>query len=59
MTSTNEHDGREIGDDLVITKTTLGAGSGTWVSGRLNGHRFYGLIVPEHAENPEHPHGSS
>ena len=30
------------------------AGSGTWVRGLLNGHRFDALVFPEHAENPEY-----
>ena len=43
----------DLGDDLVITKTTRrAAGAGTWVCGRLNGHRFDALVFPEHAENP-------
>ena len=41
----------EIGDDLKITKTTRRASAGgTWVKGRLNGHRFDALVFPEHAE---------
>jgi len=42
-------------DDLTITKTTRqAAGAGTWVCGRLNGHRFDALVFPQHAENPEY-----
>src|SRR5258708_17786367 len=41
----------EIGDDLEIRRTTRrAAGAGTWVCGRLNGHRFDALVFPEHAE---------
>ena len=55
MTNTND-----IGDDLVITKTTRrAAGSGTWVCGRLAGHRFDALVFPEHAENREWELGDS
>ena len=44
----NHHD---IGDDLVITKTTRrAAGAGTWVIGTLNGHCFEALVFPQHAE---------
>jgi hypothetical protein len=50
----------EIGDDLEITKTTRRAsGGGTWVCGRLNGHRFDALVFPEHADNPEWEIGDS
>jgi hypothetical protein len=41
----------DLGEDLQINKTTRrAAGSGTWVSGTLNGHRFDALVFPEHAE---------
>jgi hypothetical protein len=44
----------DLGDDLVITKTTRRhSGGGTWVSGTIHGHRFEALVFPEHAENPE------
>jgi hypothetical protein len=50
----------EIGDDLTITKTTRrAAGAGTWVCGRLNGHRFDALVFSKHAENPEFELGES
>jgi hypothetical protein len=50
----------DLGDDLVITKTTRRAsGGGSWVSGRLCGHRFDALVFPEHAENPEWEIGDS
>jgi hypothetical protein len=50
----------EIGDDLTITKITRrAAGPGTWVCGRLNGHRFDALVFPEHAESPDFELGDS
>jgi hypothetical protein len=50
----------DLGDDLEITKTTRRAsGGGTWVSGRLAGHRFDALVFPEHAENAEWELGDS
>ena len=53
MNATN--DGIGIGDDLEITKVTRRATfGGTWVMGRLNGHRFEALVFPEHAANPEY-----
>jgi hypothetical protein len=43
----------EIGDDLEITRVSRqAAGPGTWVLGRLNGHRFDALVFPALAENP-------
>lgn len=54
------HEPPDIGDDLVITKTTRRAsGAGTWVIGTLNGHRFDALIFPEHAECPDFELGDS
>ena len=59
MTETTNDD-LEIGDDLTITKTTRwAAGAGTWVCGRLNGHRFDALVFPQHAENPDYELGES
>jgi ribosomal protein L25 (general stress protein Ctc) len=53
--SQNERDDLEIGDDLTITKTTRrAAGTGTWVCGRMNGHRFDALVFPEHAEQADY-----
>ena len=47
----HEREESEIGDDLRIMRTTRrAAGAGTWVIGRLNGHRFDALVFPEHAE---------
>ncbi len=49
-----------MGDDLEITKVTRRAsGSGTWVCGTLNGHRFDALLFLEHAENREWEIGDS
>lgn len=54
MTNTNGTQDLDIGDDLVFTKTTRRASAaGTWVCGRLNGHRFDALVFPEHADMPE------
>ena len=50
----------ELGDDLVITKTTRrAAGGGTWVSGSIAGYRFDALVFPEHAECPDYELGDS
>jgi len=50
----------EIGNDLKITKRTRqAAGAGTWVCGRLHGHRFDALVFPEHAECAEFELGTS
>ena len=45
----------EIGDDLEITQTLrrAAAAGGTWIAGRLNGHRFEALVFPAHAEHRE------
>jgi hypothetical protein len=59
-TMTRETNEIEIADDLAITKMTRRAsGGGTWVCGRLNGHRFDALVFPEHAENAEWEIGDS
>ena len=46
----------DLGADLVFTRTVrrspLAAG-GTWIEGRLAGHRFSALVFPEHADLPE------
>jgi hypothetical protein len=56
---TSETD-REIGDDLEITKITRqAAGAGTWICGRLNGHRFDALVFREHAEFETYELGQS
>jgi hypothetical protein len=50
----------ELGFDMVITKTTRqGAGFGTWVCGRILGHRFEALVFCAHAQNPEWEIGQS
>ena len=44
----------DLGDDLQITKITRRRScDGTWVDGRIHGHRFSGLVFAEHAVNPE------
>jgi hypothetical protein len=51
MNATNDDD-LDVGFDLEITKTTRRhSGAGTWVSGRLSGHRFEALVFPEHPRN--------
>ena len=51
----HDHEDLDIGGDLEILKTTRrAAGAGTWVVGRLNGHRFDALVFPEHAECPDY-----
>jgi hypothetical protein len=45
----------DIGDDLTFPNITRhAAGAGTWICGRLNGHRFDALVFPEHAEVPDY-----
>jgi hypothetical protein len=47
-------------NDFQITKATRRyAGSGTWVCGRIWGHRFSALVFPEHAMNREWEIGDS
>jgi hypothetical protein len=54
-TNRDETQAIDIGDDLVIRKTTRRAsGGGTWVIGTLNGHRFDALVFPEHADCPNY-----
>jgi hypothetical protein len=44
----------DIGSDLEITKVSRReTGGGTWVRGRLHGHRFDALVFPAHAEYAE------
>ncbi len=55
-----QNDAFDLGDDLEITKTTRrDAGRGTWVCGRMAGHRFHALVFPKHAENAEWELGES
>jgi len=59
MKTTTQND-CEIGDDLVITKTTRrAAGAGTWAIGTVSGHRFDALVFPAHAEHPDYELGTS
>jgi hypothetical protein len=56
MAKNGNNDARDLdlGDDLVITKTTRRAsGGGTWVCGTIHGHRFDALVFPEHADNAD------
>src|SRR6266849_2294794 len=60
MNANGQNSAVEIGDDLEIARTTRReAGAGTWVAGRLNGHRFEALVFPAHAENPDYELGQS
>lgn len=60
MSKAHEAHYLDIGDDLEITKTTRRATcGGTWVSGRLSGHRFEALVFPGHAECAEYEIGDS
>jgi hypothetical protein len=44
----------DLGADLEFTKTTRREScGGTWVEGRIHGHRFSALVFPEHADLPE------
>ena len=53
MNTKHEND-PDIGYDLKITKTTRrDSAPGTWISGRIAGHRFEALVFPEDAEEPE------
>jgi len=59
-TMTTDHDDLDIGDDLVITKTTRrAAGAGTWVIGTIAGHKFNALVFAEHADSPDYELGDS
>lgn len=59
MNTTNETD-LDLGDDLVIKKVTRReSAGGTWVIGTLHGHKFNGLVFPEHAECAEYEIGDS
>lgn len=45
----------DLGDDLVITKTTRrAAGAGIWVIGAIADHQFHALVFPAHAECPNY-----
>ena len=51
----NQAEPIEIGDDLVIWKTTRRTSvPGTWVNGTLGGHRFQALVFAERAECPDY-----
>jgi hypothetical protein len=60
MENANGTNDLDLADDLVITRTTRRPwAGGTWVSGRLHGHRFDALVFPEHAKQPEWEIGQS
>ena len=53
-------DGRDPGNDLRITHLTRRpAAGGTWVGGRIAGHRFEALVFPGHADHAEWELGQS
>ena len=50
----------EVSADLILTCIIRqGAGFGTWVGGRVLGHRFEALVFAEHAQNPAWEIGQS
>jgi hypothetical protein len=54
MTDAQETADLDVSFDLEITKMQRRESApGTWVCGRLTGHRFDAIVFPEHAENPE------
>ena len=58
--NTKHENGADIGNDLEITKMTRrNHAPGTWVSGRIAGHRFEALVFSEHAEEPQFELGES
>jgi hypothetical protein len=60
MRNKQQNTNREIGDDLVITtKDRNRSVGGTWVRGRLNGHRFEALVFAEHAGSESYELGDS
>ena len=56
MTAAND----DLGFDLTITRITRRTtAGGTWVSGKLAGHRFDALVFADHAESPEYELGQT
>ena len=50
----------DLDEKFEISRTTRqAAGAGTWVIGRIAGHRFDALVFPEHAESPDYELGDS
>ena len=58
---TINYDDHDVGSDFEITSVKPQAlgGTGTWVDGRLDGHRFQALVFKDHADNPEWELGDS
>ena len=55
-----KHEELDVSFDLELTTVDRITGEGgTWVCGRLSGHRFTALVFPEHAESPLHELGTS
>ena len=54
MNATNERPD-DISHDFEITRIARqpAGGAGTWVSGRISGHRFDALVFAAHAADPE------
>ncbi len=52
-------DDLDLGDDLVIRKTTRRQSAGTWVVGSLHGYKFNALVFPQHATIPDYEIGDS
>jgi hypothetical protein len=53
MPTNHDIDASDLLNTLIIKKPKprpAWAGSGTWVEGRIGGHRFQALVFPEHAE---------
>lgn len=56
MTAANDDPGFDLDITRLTRRTTAG---GTWVRGKLAGHRFDALVFAEHAETPEYELGRS
>ena len=53
-------DDLDLGFDLEFTETSRRHGvGGTWVTGRVHGHRFEALVFPEHATCSDYEIGDS
>ncbi len=49
----------EIGNDLIIVRTSRRHAAGIWVKGTIAGHRFDALVFAKHAECPDYELGDS
>jgi len=60
MTSAEYPTEQDLDDDLMITQVVQREiAPGTWVSGRMHGHRFEALVFAEHAANADWELGDS